>query len=75
MTGAYEVKDDKMAKYLVLVQDMMTRFEFIMFELVPRLEDEQVDALANLTFTLARLACSISLKSLDRPSIDVTPIF
>lgn len=75
MIGAYEVKDDKMAKYLVLVQDMMTRFEFIMFELVPRLEDEQADALANLTFTLARLACSISLKSLDRPSIDATPIF
>ena len=75
MTGAYEVKDDQMAKYLVLVQDMMTRFEFIMFELVPRSEDEQADALANLTFTLACLACSISLKSLDRPSIDVTPIF
>ncbi|KAL6349626.1 hypothetical protein AAG906_035787 [Vitis piasezkii] len=75
MTGAYEVKDNKMARYLVLVQDMMTCFEFIMFELVPRSENEQADALANLTFTLPRLACSISLKSLDRPSIDATPIF
>lgn len=75
VTETYEAKDERMAKYLTLVQSMMIRFESIVFEKIPLLKNKQVDVLANLTFTLPWFTCNISLESFTILFIDTSPVF
>ncbi|XP_060972375.1 uncharacterized protein LOC133038292 [Cannabis sativa] len=48
LNGSYQAKDSKMASYLQIVQDQISRFTKFTINQVPRLENNHADALANL---------------------------
>ncbi|XP_060969882.1 uncharacterized protein LOC133037084 [Cannabis sativa] len=48
LNGSYQAKDSKMASYLKIVQDKISRFTKFTINQLPRLENNHADALANL---------------------------
>ena len=47
----YKTKEDRMAKYLSLVKDAMTRFNEVFIVQIPREQNIEADALAKLVFS------------------------
>ena len=48
VNSEYEVKEDRMAKYLSLVRDIMARFDEVVLVQIPREQNTEVDVLAKL---------------------------
>uniref|UniRef100_A0A2N9HN36 RNase H type-1 domain-containing protein n=1 Tax=Fagus sylvatica TaxID=28930 RepID=A0A2N9HN36_FAGSY len=49
VNGEYEAKEDRMAKYLGLVKNIMTRFDEVVLVQIPQEQNTEADALAKLT--------------------------
>ena len=70
--GSYMVKGDKMAKYLAVVKDIVGYFDTFDITQVPREENDEADALANLASSL-KICDDINIPILHilNPAIDI----
>ena len=69
MNGSYEVKDKRMAAYLAKAKQLQSTFDEFTILQVPRSENAQSDALANLGSTTNNRPKSILVVHLLQPTI------
>ena len=72
-TGNWDAKDENMASYRFLVQQLSGFFEGCEFHHVPRAENEAADALSKLGSTRKEIPTGVSLENIHKPSIKPSP--
>ena len=72
-TGNWDAKDENMASYRFLVQQLSDFFEGCEFHHVPRAENEAADALSKLGSTRKEIPTGVSLENIHKPSIKPSP--
>src|SRR4051812_40541594 len=72
-TGSWDAKDENMASYRFLVQQLSGFFEGCEFQHVPRAENEAADALSKLGSTRKEIPTGVSLENIYKPSIKPSP--
>ena len=72
-TGTWDAKDENMARYRFLVQQLSGFFEGCEFHHIPRAENEASDALSKLGSTRKEVPPGISLENIHKPSIKPSP--
>src|SRR4051812_27544615 len=72
-TGNWDAKDENMASYRFLVQQLSGFFEGCEFHHVPRAENEAADALSKLGSTRKKIPTGVSLENIHKPSIKPLP--
>ena len=72
-TGNWDAKDENMASYKFLVQQLSGFFEGCEFHHVPRAENEAADALSKLGSTRKEIPTGVSLENIHKPSIKPSP--
>src|SRR3954471_17850526 len=72
-TGSWDAKDENMASYRFLVQQLSGFFEGCEFHHVPRAENEAADALSKLGSTRKEIPAGVSLENIHKPSIKPSP--
>ena len=71
--GNWDSKDANMASYRFLVQQINGYFEGCEFLHVPRADNEQVDALAQIGSTRQAIPTDVALQRLLKPSVKPSP--
>lgn len=69
INGEYEARGTKMASYLDITKSIALKFDYFKIQQVPREENMQVDALANLGSSLSAEKRTIPVGYLESPRI------
>src|SRR3954469_20610167 len=72
-TRTWDAKDENMARYRFLVQQLSGFFEGCEFHHIPRAENEAADALSKLGSTRKEIPPGVSLENIHKPSIKPSP--
>src|ERR1041385_5195778 len=72
-TGTWDAKDENMARYRFLVQQLYGFFEGCEFHHIPRANNEAADALSKQGSTRKEIPAGISLENIHKPSIKPSP--
>ena len=73
LRGEHKAKNERMEQYLQIAKPLLASFKRIEVTHVPRIENQMVDALANLA-TNALHPCNVKIRVMEQPSIPVTPL-
>ena len=72
-SGNWDAKDANMASYRFLVQQLSGYFDGCEFLHVPRNDNEQADALAQIGYTRQAIPTGVALRRLLKPSVKPSP--
>src|ERR1041385_6134588 len=72
-TGTWDAKDENMARYIFLVQQLSGFFEGCEFHHIPRAKNEAADSLSKSGSTRKEVPPGISLENIHKPSIKPSP--
>src|ERR1044071_4112028 len=72
-TGTWDAKDENMARYRFLVQQLYGFFEGCEFHHIPQAKNEAADVLSKLGSTRKEVPPGISLENIHKPSIKPSP--
>src|SRR3954466_14648376 len=72
-TSSWDAKDENMASYTFLVQQLSRFFEGCEFHHIPRAENKAADALSKLGSTRKEIPTGVSLENIYKPSIKPSP--
>ena len=71
MKGVYEAREDRMKKYLNLVQKLLPSFDEAIFQQILRSENEEANSLAKITSSEEyNLVTDLNMEIQEKPSID-----